>query len=258
MTCHNTRNGLHDATHPPTSTSAPHTPSQTDVFAGKNAYFVSTDFALSRHAAAQDTCATCHVTILPTGLSILPPNYQIPGTNHTFKVNSTICRSCHSPNVTGEAVQAEVADGLAQIVRSAGRVLMDTYMRPYVNPGFQVTAYDQASDRYSNAAVTITALPDTSNSVSFALEIHGQESACLTLPAAIEVTWTGDPGPSLITDLCFQINSLKLNGTQIIPNDSVLTKSLWNYYLLKGDGSLGIHNPTFVYQILTNTQAALN
>ncbi len=258
MTCHNTRNGLHDATHPPTSTSAPHTPSQTDVFAGKNAYFVSTDFALSRHAAAQDTCATCHVTILPTGLSILPPNYQIPGTNHTFKVNSTICRSCHSPNVTGEALQAEVADGLAQIVRSAGRVLMDTYMRPYVNPGFQVTAYDQASDRYSNAAVTITALPDTSSSVSFALEIHGQESACLTLPAAIEVTWTGDPGPSLITDLCFQINSLKLNGTQIIPNDSVLTKSLWNYYLLKGDGSLGIHNPTFVYQILTNTQAALN
>jgi hypothetical protein len=47
-------------------------------------------------------------------------------------------------------------------------------------------------------------------------------------------------------------------GANIVPANSDLTKALWNYYLLKGDGSFGIHNPTFIDQILTNTQAALN
>src|SRR5215471_3520914 len=159
MTCHNTRNGLHDATHPPTSTSAPHTPSQTDIFAGKNAYFVNTDMSLSRHAAAADTCATCHVALIPTGLSILPANYQVGGTNHTFMVNSTICASCHSSSVTGEALQAQVSAGLTSLSSAAGRTLYTTYLQPNVDPGFDVTAYDQASDRYSNGPVTITALP---------------------------------------------------------------------------------------------------
>jgi len=266
MTCHNTRNGLHDATHPPTSTSAPHTPSQTDVFAGKNAYFVNTDMSLSRHAAAADTCATCHVALLPVDsqghstLSILPANYTFGGTNHTFKVNSSICTSCHSSSVTGEALQAQVSAGLTSLATAAGRTLYNNYLQPNVNPGFDVTAYDQASDRYSNGPVTITALPANSSSISFALEIHGQESACMTLPAAIPVTWTGDPGPTMITNLCFQLSSLKFQGTnnQIIPNDSNLVKALWNYYLVKGDGSLGIHNPTYVFQILANTQAQLN
>ena len=258
MSCHNTRNGLHDDQHAPTSTSAPHTPSQTDVLAGKNAYFVSTSYALSRHAAAQDTCATCHVAEPVSGLSILPPNYSFGGTNHTFMVNSSICKSCHSADVTGEALQAEVDQGLADITRSAARVLVENYLRPIVNPGFVVTAYDEASDRYS-APVTITALPAVSSSVSFALEIHGQESACMTLPAPIQVTWTGDPSPSNITNLCFQMSSLKqLDGSAVVPANSTLIKALWNYYLVKGDGSRGIHNPTFVFQILTNTQAALN
>ncbi len=145
------------------------------------------------------------------------------------------CKSCHSADVTGEAMQAEVDRGLADIVASAGRVLVETYLRPLVNTGFIVTAYDQVSDRYS-VPVTITTLPPDSRSVSFALEIHCQESACMTLPAAIQVTWTGDTSPT----------------------NSTLIKALWNYYLIKGDGSRGIHNPTFVYQILTNTQAALS
>ena len=61
----------------------------------------------------------------------------------------------------------------------------------------------------------------------------------------------------MITNLCFQLNSVKVNGSQIIPNDSNLVKALWNWYLVKSDGSLGIHNPTFVFQILANTQAQL-
>ena len=81
----------------------------------------------------------------------------------------------------------------------------------------------------------------------------------MTLQAPIQVTWTGDPSPSNITNLCFQMSSLKqLDGSAVVPTNSTLTKALWNYYLVKGDGSRGIHNPTFVFQILTNTQAALN
>ena len=136
-------------------------------------------------------------------------------------------------------------------------MLLQNYLVPQVN-GYQVIAYKQTTDLYSNPVV-VTVLPTDPSNISFELEIHGQESACMTLPTAIQVTWT-DGTSSSITNLCFQMGSLKdvPGGANIVPANSDLTKALWNYYLLKGDGSFGIHNPTFIDQILTNTQAALN
>jgi len=41
-------------------------------------------------------------------------------------------------------------------------------------------------------------------------------------------------------------------GTLALPAD-VLPKALWNYYLLHGDGSKGVHNPSFVYSVILAT-----
>ena len=41
MTCHNTRNGAHNDSNPPTSYSAPHVAAQTDTLMGQNFYFVT-------------------------------------------------------------------------------------------------------------------------------------------------------------------------------------------------------------------------
>jgi hypothetical protein len=40
------------------------------------------------------------------------------------------------------------------------------------------------------------------------------------------------------------------------PND-VLKKASWNWTMIERDGSRGIHNPTLIQQVLTNTIAAL-
>jgi hypothetical protein len=135
-------------------------------------------------------------------------------------------------------------------------------------PGFIVTAYYSSPTLDCNSnPVTLsnTDLPADASTVSFATEIHGQESVCLQLPNPVGVTWVqtsscnASQAPPTITSLCFQVSTLKyLDTTPIVPVNGILVKALWNYYLVKGDGSLGIHNPTFVNQILTNTQAQLS
>ena len=47
ITCHNTRNGIHNGTVDPTSYQAPHTAAQGDVLMGENAYFVPVDYPVA-------------------------------------------------------------------------------------------------------------------------------------------------------------------------------------------------------------------
>ncbi|MGC8756682.1 MAG: hypothetical protein ACP5QW_09205, partial [bacterium] len=53
-------------------------------------------------------------------------------------------------------------------------------------------------------------------------------------------------------------------GLSLITQTSLFRKCIfrvkagWNYALVEGDGSLGIHNPTYVLTILNNTLYQLN
>ena len=106
MTCHNTRNQLHNVDAPPTSYSGPHYSSQADILMGENAYFVSVG-ARSPHSYLTDTCVTCHMEASPP-----PPEYSNAGagTNHSFKASLTMCAECHSKTLNAEALQAGVEE----------------------------------------------------------------------------------------------------------------------------------------------------
>jgi hypothetical protein len=78
----------------------PHTPSQTDMFFGFNAYF-GPRMAPSAHMAVQDTCAGCHFKAVTSSVTALAET-----SNHSFLVDATICQNCHTANVDGVGLQA--------------------------------------------------------------------------------------------------------------------------------------------------------
>jgi hypothetical protein len=59
----------------------------------------------------------------------------------------------------------------------------------------------------------------------------------------------------------FQLGSLKdmtaPTPLTLFAVDSVLVKAMWNYFLIHSDGSGGIHNPEFVFDVLWETELAL-
>ncbi|MCL5277271.1 MAG: hypothetical protein M1517_05800, partial [Deltaproteobacteria bacterium] len=81
-------------------------------------------------------------------------------------------------------------------------------------------------------------------------EVHGQQGYQLidnngvSYPAAalgLITATTGTPGP------VFWINDAAN------PITTTIVKAGWNYALVNSEGSLGIHNPTYVLTILDNT-----
>jgi hypothetical protein len=253
IACHNTRNGLRDDEHPPTSFSAPHVASQGDVFMGKNAYFVS-GYQLSDHAAIEDTCVTCHVTIVPASV-------DTNGINHTFRPDRSICSSCHGPGVTGEATTAAFEEGLHHIATLVGdgmRELLE--LRVMSGQSYRVRAWNPVTDLYSSSSSSSSNVVLADAPVAIGLiEVHGQAGLELTLPNPVTVTWT-DGATTTSNVVSLQIGSLKDTSTTpatLLAVDSDVVKALWNYFLLHGDASGGIHNPEFAFEVIHQTELAL-
>jgi len=261
MSCHNTRNGLRDDAHPPTSYSAPHIPSQTDVFYGMNAFLVGVgtgaDFT-SRHTAVSETCVGCHMAKEGADPTLFLQPYT---SNHSWRVGEELCAGCHGAEVTGEATKARVEQGLADVA-AAGAVALSAAIDPVFTTelGFKVRAWDPVTDLYSSASsstsnLTVAELPPAT-AIGWS-EIHGQIGVTMTLATPINVTWT-DSTTTSVAELHFQLGSLKnAANANFIPVTSNLVKGMWNYFLVHGDGSHGIHNPTFVLQVLANTKAKI-
>lgn len=256
MACHNTRNGEHnDFVKAPTSYSGPHAPSQTDVMYGFNAYFMPR-FTPSKHLAVTDTCATCHVTI-PTGSQSLAKQTA----NHSFKPDKTLCASCHSNMVTGEPLQAAVMlqlDDLNKAITGQVKALVTNAMT--ANGKITVRAFQVAGDVYSSAKDPNVDLADAPTSVELT-SIHGGFSFILHLPKAVSVTWTTGKTEQ-ITDVYVsagEMVTLPAGGvlSKVLAPDSTVAKAVWNYLLLTGDGTNGIHNPTFYQDVMAATKAAL-
>jgi hypothetical protein len=59
-----------------------------------------------------------------------------------------------------------------------------------------------------------------------------------------------------MTTFGVQLGSLKDNANAVVYSLSGnLIRAGWNYILIQYDGSKGIHNPTFVNEVLTKTLA---
>jgi hypothetical protein len=125
---------------------------QAEMMYGFSAYFMPR-YTPSAHLAVTDTCAGCHVKIA-TGSEVASKQTS----NHAFKVDNTICATCHAAAVDGDALQAANAlqiDGLrallaqktlSTIVNAINNVPAAGAMQVAVRP------YDIISDSYSGGS----------------------------------------------------------------------------------------------------------
>ncbi len=228
MNCHNSRNGavIWNQTDPRRYT-APHTASQADVIMGKNAFF--TDYGnnfISAHATATgDSCVTCHMRRAKNNAS------------HTWKADTNACAGCHGKGVTAKSVQEPVhtmihklEDAMRAKILSAAAAGTIRSLEPF-NP----KTYD------FNERITID--PSAIKEIGFA-EIRGQSGVAFTMA----------DGRRYSTQLGLLRDAA---GRPSFPTADPLVRASWNYWLLEGDGSWGVHNPRFFRQVIADTLDAL-
>jgi hypothetical protein len=271
MTCHNSRNAtlssggtyLHeDGAINPTGYSAPHQACQTDVFAGRNAYFLGSSTPMtSKHAAIEDACVGCHMARNPeTHLAHGSPAVS----THVFRITDSnrgvLCSGCHGTGVDGEGIAGSVEAGLANL----GTKISNAVKAKMTAAGtVTVMAYDSATDLYSASsgfAVDVSATGNPITSVSIE-EIHGQIGFNITFTNPISVQFvdgSGNPSgaPKPVSSFGVQLGSIKDTAATPAPLFALsgnLVRAGWNYFLVEGDQSKGLHNPTFVNTVLNTT-----
>jgi hypothetical protein len=283
LTCHNSRNGaqtgslaltyLHEDGEAynsgnPTGYSAPHQADQGDVFTGHNAYFLGATLPMiSKHAAVQDTCVGCHMTLQPKGYL----SHGAPArSGHLFRIEDAdrqaLCASCHGSAVDGAGIQGQVEGQLAALAAKMGSAVK-AKVNGFAGGLVRVRAWDPATDLYSSSSTTslsnlvldVVANPVTTVDVE---EIHGQVGFVLHFAIPITVPFVdaaGNPAPSkAMTSFGVQMGAIK--DTAATPAalyllSGNLVRAGWNYFLVEGDQSKGLHNPSFVTAVLNTTLA---
>jgi hypothetical protein len=268
MSCHNTRNGEHtDFVAKPgaTSFSASHAPAQTDVLYGFNAYWMPR-YTPSAHLAVEDTCVGCHVKI-PTAAQAAAKE----SINHAFKTDTTICSSCHADGVNGEALQASFDSSITalgnQIIKQE---LATVQLKLNADGSIMVSAWnsDPKLGDYYTAKFALTTLPASVEH----FEVHGQmgwiwHMANAISPAPVLVDANNNPvqvnGQNVVLgnlkDLYVRAGDVydKTGATRLYNGASDLMLASWNYWLIKHDGTKGIHNPNFFSQVIAVTNTKL-
>ncbi len=242
MTCHNSRNSeRNDAAMLVQDDRVPHTASQTDVLMGENAYFVGVGDR-SPHSLIQDTCTGCHMVFSPPPAAF---SRQGGGTNHSFEASMEICTSCHSAydgGTLGDAVHGELEELKAAIEKAivaeiaaqtdAGNMLVLVEMGP------------DESDVEITAASAVTA-------VHFA-ESHGRQAMNITVDGTTyEHVRLGRD--TLVKDS----GGNELGSFLKSPGGQSIAKAGWNLFLIEGDGSEGVHNPSFTIGVINASIDAL-
>jgi hypothetical protein len=284
ISCHNSRNGLISGTNNtylhedsetynsgnPTGYSAPHQACQGDVFAGHNAYFLGSLTPMtSKHAAIEDACVGCHMTLQPsTHLAFGTPT----ASSHEFRITdadkATLCANCHGAGVDGEGIQGSVEAQLKALGVKMGQAVQSK-----ITTAGKATlvVYDSASGLYSIApgaaknpanlspfVLDVTQAAITSVTIE---EIHGQVGFVINLATPVSVQLvdsSGNPsgGPVSKSALEVQMGSIKDTSTPPVAMFALsgnLVRAGWNYFLIEGDQSKGLHNPTFAMTVLDNT-----
>jgi hypothetical protein len=235
VTCHNTRNGAHNDNVTTTlDDRAPHTAAQGDVLMGENAYFVSTGDR-GGHSLLTNTCATCHMETTD------PPaefSYNLAGTNHSFAASPTICADCHG-EFTGGTLESAV-ETLSHDLEAAIGAAIISEIGVQTSAG-AVVLKGKGTDGADVLITFTSAISDVS-----LVEYHGRSSMNITVDG---VTYSN---VRLASDTAVG------DGTLITsPAGQLIAKASWNYWLIHGDGSNGIHNPDWVLSVLTESIKAL-
>ncbi len=241
MVCHNSRRGLrNDDTFAATvadgdAARAPHGPTQTDVLMGENAYLVEAGLRGS-HGLIEDTCVNCHMERTP------PPDllsHNLGGTNHTFFASEDVCAECH-----GEVVEAS---GIQNIVQSELDDLLDLIEDAFLDLiETQITAGNTID---LNGEAEITDAAEIAD-IDFG-EYRGRQAFTVTLTDGTVV------GPVRLSDVdVLDATPASLGELYDFAADGLI-KAGWNWNLINNDGSLGVHNPGFVLEVLDASIDAL-
>ncbi|MFH1140631.1 MAG: carboxypeptidase-like regulatory domain-containing protein [Chloroflexota bacterium] len=253
ITCHNTRNLAHNNFNAPTAYSAPHQAAQGDVLMGENAYFVS-ESQRSAHSYIKDTCAYCHMVASP------PPaeSSYLGGTNHGFEASTAICSQCHSATLDATALQAGIEAKLLKLGEKMGAYLLSkmsaqVHIKDYTPHTYQSKSYDVKSNDMTVDKANIVAVES--------VEPHGQQGFILKFKTPVTFTYapTGEAVHTVsLAEAEVQLGDFTTDGTaKLVAFTDPLVKAGWNYFLIHGDASEGIHNPAFVNAVLDASIAAL-
>ena len=237
ITCHNTRNGTHnDGVAGAIGDTAPHTAAQGDVLMGQNAYFVNVD-QRSPHSLVTDTCATCHMELTPPPAEL---SDNLAGTNHSFEASLSICTQCHG-TFNGGTIQETIETELEELKAAIESAIRDEIIAQ-TGAGNTVTITGEVG-----GVATSTDITD-GNTVSTVelTEYHGRMAMNITVSGTIYEY------VRLASDTVVNGGTL-LSSTQ----GQDIAKATWNYFLIEGDGSEGIHNPGFTLEVLSASSAAL-
>ncbi|MBI2854840.1 MAG: hypothetical protein HYX87_07985 [Chloroflexi bacterium] len=253
ITCHNTRNGAHnDAAGPdPSPDRAPHVAAQGDVIMGENAYFVKTG-ARSAHANIEDSCVTCHVESSP------PPKPYTTSTNHSFAASTAICGDCHGKYENADNLMAANEVKLKQLGDKLSAYALNklpdkVMLKDYTPHKVGSRDYDVASDATSVNKTDIRSLTP--------VEVHGRQGFVITFTAPVTFTYSPSGEASHTQSLSqaqVQLGGLTKDGTALaFAVTDPLYRVGWNYWLIHGDASMGVHNPSFVTDVLPRHQSML-
>jgi len=237
----------------------PHDPRQGDVFMGANAYFVTTGIP-SKHAVVADACVGCHMQLHPTSVT----NFG-DATNHTFKADGTICVNCHASTVSGTPSLSQL-EGQFTLAQQNLFNAMPAYFTLALgaSPDFFVKLTSGFTCTSSTPCiVNLTQIPT-------AISIVPQGgSFTFTLGTPVTVTNSAGSSTTGVTSLTSislsnisltQVNATTLGPPAFMPN-GVLARVLWNDTMVSSistnPAAIVIHNPTFVFNILAASQAAL-
>jgi len=255
MTCHNTRNGTHnDEVGGPSGYRAPHVAAQADVLMGENAFFVDTGDR-ANHSFIEDTCTACHMQTTPPPAEL---SYNLSGTNHTFEANMEMCGECHGA-FTGVGLQKITEAMLHELSAKMGDNLLSkmpdqVHIKDYTPHEYQGEEYDVKSDDVTVDKANIVSAEPT--------EPHGRQGFILMFESPVEVTYAPEdeePHTLSLTQAEVQLADITSDGeTAVIDEDDPLVKAGWNYFLIHGDGSGGVHNPSFIMDVIKASIAALD
>lgn len=239
MTCHNSRRGLrNDSTFTLADASrAPHPGVQADVLMGENAFLVNTGVR-GRHSLIEDTCVNCHMERTPPPADL---SYQLGGTNHTFYARPEICSQCHTGlDVTNlqHAFETVLEDLKGDIEAALLKLIGDQ-----ITAGYTVNVGTGASLRTITNMALVSGIELSEASGRQAIIVHFTDG---TATGATSLANVKVVRPAPLTTV--EIYAL---------TDGKLAKAGWNYFLIHGDGSKGVHNPTWTLEVLDASRDAV-
>ena len=208
---------------------------------GQNAYFVEVG-QRGKHSLIADTCATCHMDLTPP-----PAEYSNAGagTNHSFAATLETCGQCHGA-FDGGTLPEVVHTGLEELKAAIEQALMA-----------EIVAQTSAGNTLTLVAMgegeTDVVISDgsTISAIEF-LESHGRQAMNIT------VGDTTYEHVRLNSDTML-IDSAGEEAGQLLDSETgqAIAKAGWNYFLVEGDGSEGVHNPSFVMDLIEAAIGAL-